>query len=134
MSAVYHDFSLRLTQWESKEKHLKNENNMLKADSDDSKLQLKRIQEVLDTGDDVDAINLQLVRLGTVSTHFRTQSCISSAHTHIHTRTVTHTHTHTCTHTHTHTHTHTTHTHIHTNIHTHRHTNASRLRQTHAST
>ena len=67
---------------------------MLKADSDDSKLQLKRIQEVLDTGDDGDAINLQLVRLGTVSTHIRTHSCISSADTHIHTRKHTHTHTH----------------------------------------
>ena len=112
MSAVYRDFSLRLTQWESKEKHLKDENNSLRADSDDSKLQLKRIQEVLDAGDDGDAITQQLVRLGTLSTH---------VHTHTHTHSLSHTiplslsHTHTLTlshslpfslrHTHTHTHT-----------------------------
>ena len=93
MSAVYHDFSLRLTQWESKEKHLKDENNSLRADSDDSKLQLKRIQEVLDAGDDGDAITQQLVRLGTVSTHTNTHSLsISLSHTHTHTHLHTHTH------------------------------------------
>ena len=87
MSAVYHDFSIRLIQWESKEKHLKEENNLLKADSDDCKLQLKRIQEVLDAGDDGDAINQQLVRLGIVSihTHIVTNICIHTRTTHTYT-------------------------------------------------
>ena len=64
MAAVYQDFSLRLSQWESKESRLKEENALLVVDRDDSKLQLKRTLEILDATADSGTAAQELVKLG----------------------------------------------------------------------
>lgn len=65
MAAVYHDFSLRMSQWEGKEKLLMEQSHLLTVEKDDLKLQLKRTQELLEASADSGATGEQLVRLGT---------------------------------------------------------------------
>ena len=65
MAAVYHDFSLRSTQWEAKEKHLRDESSLIKSDRDDSKLQLKRTEEILVATADSGVQAEQFIKLGT---------------------------------------------------------------------
>lgn len=64
MAAVYQDFSLRLSQWETKESRLKEDNNLLVVDRDDNKLQLRRTLEILDATADSGATAQELVKLG----------------------------------------------------------------------
>ena len=64
MAAVYQDFSLRLSQWESKEKRLKEEKELLVVDRDDNKLQLRRTLEILDATADSGTAAQELVKLG----------------------------------------------------------------------
>ena len=64
MASVYHDFSLRSDTWESKEKHMKEENTLLKNNLDDCKLSLKRTEEILESTADSGVAAEQFVKLG----------------------------------------------------------------------
>ena len=64
MAAVYHDFSLRSAQWELKEKNMREETTLLKNDRDDSRLQLKRTEEILAASADSGVQAEQFIKLG----------------------------------------------------------------------
>ena len=64
LAAVYHDFTIRSTAWEHKEKNFKEEAVLLKNDSDDCKLSLRRTEEILEASGDAGVAAEQFVKLG----------------------------------------------------------------------
>ena len=49
MAALYHDYSQRVTAWETREKEYKQDNETLRNESDDLRLKVRRLKELSDT-------------------------------------------------------------------------------------